>query len=94
MPQSRGSTVATKRRKSPQSKKKERAMSVEYLLVVFKDDRAVLADGDSVGVTNHTLMLPTNEYEISLAGDGYAPKSQDIILAGTSIVRPKVVTFS
>ena len=69
-------------------------MSVEYLLVVFKEDRTVLADGDSVGVTNHVLMLPANEYDISLEGDGYAPKSQDVILAGTSIMRPRVVSFT
>src|SRR6516162_3781204 len=30
------------------------AMSVEYLLVVYNGDRDVLADGDRVGVTNHT----------------------------------------
>ena len=45
-------------------------MSLEYLLVVFPDERAVLADGDKVGFTNHTLMLPANEYEIALDGGG------------------------
>jgi len=69
-------------------------MSVEYLLVVYKDDRGVLADGQKVGVTNHTLMIAANEYEITLEGDGYAPPSQDVVLAGTSIMRPKVITFT
>jgi hypothetical protein len=69
-------------------------MSVEYLLVTFSDVRTVLADGDSVGVTNHTLMLSANEYTISLQGDGYAPAQQDVVLAGTSIMRPKVVAFT
>ena len=69
-------------------------MSVEYLLVVFPEDRAVLANGDKVGVTNHVLMLPANEYAITLEGEGYAPTSQDVILAGTLVVRPKVVTFA
>ncbi len=68
-------------------------MSVEYMLVTYREARTVLADGDAVGVTNHTLMLPANEYTISLAGDGYAPPEQDVILAATSIVRPKVVDF-
>jgi hypothetical protein len=36
---------------------KDRTMSVEYLLVVYKQDRDVLADGDRVGVTNHTILL-------------------------------------
>ena len=48
-------------------------MSVEYLLVVYKGDRDVLANGDRVGVTNHTILLPTDEYIITLSGDGYAP---------------------
>jgi hypothetical protein len=68
-------------------------MSVEYLLVVFKGDRDVLADGDRVGVTNHTILLPANQYIISLGGNGDAPPSQTVVLAGTSIVRPKVLSF-
>lgn len=68
-------------------------MSLEFLLVVFPEQRSVLADGDSVGVTNHTLMLPTNEYTITLDGAPTDPASRDVILAGTSVVRPKVVTF-
>jgi hypothetical protein len=70
------------------------AKSVEYLLVVYKGDRDVLANGDRVGVTNHTLLLPTDEYIITLSGDGYAPPSEDVLLAGTSIMRPKVVVFT
>ena len=69
-------------------------MSLEFLLVVYPDDgRAVLADGDRVGVTNHTLMLPSNEYEIALDGGQTTPASQRVVLAGTSVVRPKVVCF-
>jgi hypothetical protein len=69
-------------------------MSIEYLLVVYPQSRTVLADGDKVGVTNHVLMLPANEYEISLDGGGCNPESQDVILAGTLVVRPKVITFA
>lgn len=69
-------------------------MSIEFLLVVFPEERAVLADGDKVGFTNHTLMLPANEYTITLDGDKTAPASQDVVLAGTSVVRPKIVTFA
>lgn len=72
----------------------EDQMSVEYLLVVFRESRPVLADGDQVGVTNHTLLIPANEYEITLGGDGYAPTKQDVVVAGTSIMRPKVVSFT
>ena len=56
-------------------------MAIEYLLVTYPEQRAVLADGNGVGFTNHTLMLPTDEYLITLEGDGYDPPSQDIALA-------------
>jgi hypothetical protein len=69
-------------------------MSVEYLLVVYNGDRDVLADGDRVGVTNHTVLLAPNEYIITLSGAGYVPASADVVLAGTSIMRPKVVVFT
>ena len=69
-------------------------MSVEYLMVVYKEDRDVLADGDRVGVTNHTILLASDEYIVTLSGDGYAPASTDVVLAGTSIMRPKVVVFT
>jgi PEGA domain len=69
-------------------------MSVEYLLVHYKEDRDVLADDDRVGVTNHTILLPPDEYIITLSGEGYAPPNQTVVLAGTSIMRPKVVVFT
>jgi hypothetical protein len=69
-------------------------MSVEYLLVVYNEDRDVLANGDRVGVTNHTILLTTDEYIVTLSGDGYAPPSKDVVLAGTSIMRPRVVVFT
>lgn len=69
-------------------------MAIEYLLVSYPDQRAVLADGDGVGFTNHTLMLPADEYVITLDGNGYQPASRDVVLAGTSIVRPMVIAFT
>ena len=68
-------------------------MSVEYLLVCFPEDRDVLADGDRVGLTNHTILITANEYSITLSGTSYAPTSQDVVVAGTSIMRPMVVSF-
>ncbi len=73
---------------------REDAVSIEYLLVTYAQDRDVLADGDRVGVTNHTLMLPADEYLITLSGDGYAPPNASVVLAGTSVMRPKVVVFT
>jgi hypothetical protein len=68
-------------------------VGVEYLHVVFPEQRVVLANDNEVGFTNHTLILPANEYAITLSGGGYAPVSMDVVLNGTSVVRPKVVVF-
>src|SRR5437870_9200268 len=69
-------------------------MAIEYQLVTYPEQRAVLADGNGVGFTNHTLMLPTDEYLISLEGGGYQPATQDIALSGTSLVKPMVISFT
>ena len=69
-------------------------MAIEYLLVTYPEQRAVLADGNGVGFTNHTLMLPTDEYLITLDGGGCQPPSQDIALSGTSLVKPMVISFT
>jgi PEGA domain len=69
-------------------------MAIEFLLVTYPEQRAVLADGNRVGFTNHTLMLPTDEYLIALEGGGYTPPSQDVPLAGTSLVKPMVISFA
>ena len=69
-------------------------MAVEFMLVTYPDQRAVLADGTPVGFANHTLMLPSDEYLITLEGAGYEPPSQDVVLSGTSLVKPKVVVFT
>jgi hypothetical protein len=69
-------------------------MSIQYLLVTYPEQRNVFANGAGVGVTNHTLLLPSGEYIITLDGEGYEPASQDIALVGTSIVRPFVSAFS
>ena len=65
-------------------------MAIEFLLVTFPEQREVLADGAGVGVTNHILMLPG---DITIDGNGCAPASRVIALAGTSMVRRTVVAF-
>ncbi len=69
-------------------------MAIQYLLVIFPEQRAVLADEEGVGFTNHTLMLPADEYVITLGGEGYQPTTQNVVLSGTSIVKPKVIVFT
>jgi hypothetical protein len=68
-------------------------MAIQYLLVTYPEQRAVLVDGAGIGFTNHTLMLPADEYTITLDGTGYGPGSQQVVLSGTSIIKPKVIAF-
>jgi len=67
---------------------------IEFLLVHFKEDRGVLADGNRVGVTNHTILIPPNDYKITLEGGGFSPPEQDVEVFDTSIMRPKIVVFA
>ena len=69
-------------------------MTIQYLLVTFPEQCNVLADGAAVGVTNHVLMLPGDEYEITLSSGNCSPTNQDIALVGTSLVKPMVVAFA
>ena len=69
-------------------------MSIEFMLVTFPEVRDVLTDGNVVGKTNRTLLLAAHEYVVSLSGTGYSPSEQDIILASTSMQKPKVVAFT
>ena len=69
-------------------------MAIQYLLVTYPEQRAVMADGNGVGFTNHTFMLPADEYLITLDGGGYEPPSQDIALSGTSLVKPMIISFT
>ena len=69
-------------------------MTIQYLLVTFPEQCNVLADGAAVGVTNHVLMLPSDEYEITLSSGSCSPPSRHIALVGTSLVKPLVVAFA
>jgi hypothetical protein len=82
----------TRRRRSTVSNE-GRALMLEFLLVTFPEERAVLADDQRVGWTNHMIMIPADEYTITLDGGGCSPDSVDVVIAGTSIMRPKVVAF-
>ena len=69
-------------------------MAIQFLLVTFPEQRAVLADGAGVGFTNHILMLPSDEYEITLDAAACVPAKQDVVLTGTSMVKPLVIAFA
>jgi hypothetical protein len=72
----------------------EVGMNLEYLLVSYKENSPVLADGTLVGATNHILMLPPGGYDITLQGGGTTPANVMVDLSGTSLVRPKTISFT
>ena len=67
-------------------------MSVEYLVVVYKQDRDVLADGDRVGVANHTILLGPDKlfaglrvYNIPVDFDRFLPEQRQLQIAVKNI---------
>ncbi len=72
----------------------ETGMNLEYLLVSYKENSPVLADGTLVGATNHILMLPPGGYDITLQGSHTTPANIMVDLLGTSVVRPKTILFT
>jgi hypothetical protein len=67
---------------------------MEFLLVVYGSERDVLIDGVAAGITNHLITLAPGTYTVSLDGDSdFTPVAQDILVTGSSPLRPTKVTF-
>jgi hypothetical protein len=67
---------------------------MEFLLVVYDSERDVLIDGVAAGITNHLITLAPGTYTVSLDGDSdFKPTEQDILVTGSSPLRPKKVQF-
>ena len=69
---------------------------MEYIHVGFDphDIRDVIANGSTVGQTETDLILPSNYYEITLSGGGYAPPKWSGIISGTLPNNPLAITFT
>jgi len=67
---------------------------MEFLLVSFPSEREVLIDEVPAGLTNHLITLAPGSYTISLAGRGFRPREQDVIVEGTSPLDPKEIAFA
>lgn len=65
---------------------------MEFLLVVYDDaERDVLIAG---GNANHLITLAPGTYTISLDGPSdFKPAEQDVLVIGSSPLRPKKVRF-
>ena len=67
---------------------------MEFLLVVFGTERDVLIDGVPAGITNQLITLAPGTYTVSLDGDSdFTPAEQDILVNGSSPLRPMKVEF-
>jgi len=71
---------------------------MEFLLVVYGREpdveRDVLIDGVAAGITNHLITLDSGTYTVSLDGDlDFEPVEQDILVDGSSPLRPIKVEF-
>jgi hypothetical protein len=66
---------------------------MEYLTVLFPDERDVVASGNTVGFTNSIIALEPDYYVITLDGVNTRPAKWYGILSGTSVSRPMVIAF-
>ena len=67
---------------------------MEYLIVRFRESRKVIIDGGPSGQTNTLLELEAGTHTVSLGPpDNFTPKSQVLLLRGTSALAPKEVAF-
>lgn len=72
---------------------------MEFLLVVYgtehETERDVLIDGVPAGITNHLITLASGTYTVSLDGsDKFEPTEQEILVAGSSPLKPMRVEFA
>lgn len=68
---------------------------MEYLLVQFPDVRNVSVDDVVQGSTGEILQLEKGTHIVSLQAppQNFSPQQKKIILAGTSVLAPREVTF-
>jgi hypothetical protein len=68
---------------------------MEYVTVVFAEDRQVYIDGQASGRTNQTLQVETGTHTFKL-GDpqDYRPSSRTLVVQDTTNIDPMEVTFA
>jgi hypothetical protein len=67
---------------------------MEFVIVVFPDDRAVLIDGVATGHTNRSLQVDTGTHTFSLGSpQDYTPTQRQLLVQNTTIIRPLRVIF-
>lgn len=67
---------------------------MEYLLVVFSENRGVLLDGLMIGPTNQILEVEAGLHSITLDDpQDFTPESYIISIDGTTEISPKEIAF-
>lgn len=67
---------------------------MQYLLVTFPEQRALIIDGIEQGMTNEVLELEEGTHTTTLTGPSdFDPEMREFILRRTSELNPKVIRF-
>jgi len=68
---------------------------MEFLLVIFPEEREVVIDGVVAGLTNHLITLAAGTYLVSLAPpDDFRPLEIEVVVLDTSPIDPREVEFA
>ncbi len=67
---------------------------MEYVKVIFSEDRQVLVDGEECGTTGETLEVDEGVHRIKLDGpQNYSPTFRRPNVTGTTFAAPMEVSF-
>lgn len=67
---------------------------MEYVTVIFPDERTVLIDGEEAGLTGMTLIVEEGTHTFSLGEPwDYVPRAMTLTISGTTSVKPREVLF-
>ena len=68
---------------------------MEYVKILFANTRPVNVDGAPSGETNDVFQVDagTHQFDLGTPAD-YYPSSQNVAIAGTSLLGPKIVVFT
>ncbi len=67
---------------------------MEYVTVIYQNERTVLIDGEEAGLTNRTLTVEEGTHTFSLGEPwDYVPRAMTLPIIGTTSVKPREVFF-
>lgn len=68
---------------------------MEYVIVIYPEERDVFVDGQQVGKTNQTLQIETGHHTFSLGEPpDYTPPSQTVAVTDTNPIIPMEIVFT